>query len=82
MLSGMNPGFSRTAVCFFAVALATTAAIADDPKFPAAEPAATIVPTEYLVLPLLEKPGRVGDLIPGRLSRPPQQVTMAKMDLW
>ncbi len=68
-IGGMNPGFSRTAVCFFAVVLATVAAIADEPKKtaadppaaepPAAEPAATIVPTEYLVLPAVGQYGRL-----------------------
>src|SRR6476659_184221 len=37
-IGGMNPGFSRTAVCFFAVALATAAAFADEPKTPATDP--------------------------------------------
>src|SRR5689334_3884221 len=55
----MNPGFSRTAVCFFAFALATAVAIADEAKPPVAEPPATIVPTEYLVLPAVGQYGRL-----------------------
>jgi predicted esterase len=90
----MNPGFSRTAVCFFAVALATTAAIADDPKPLAAEPAATIVPTEYLILPAVGQYGRLplqrdaveADLVAGTWKEPTPGATLktadGKLSMW
>jgi predicted esterase len=93
----MSPGFPRTVVSFFAVALATAAAIADDPKFPAAEtPAtpATIVPTDYLVLPAVGQYGRLplqrdaieADLVAGTMKEPTPGATLktadGKLSMW
>jgi predicted esterase len=95
----MNPGFFRTAVCFFAVALAIAAAIADEPKEtaarpPAAVPAATIVPTEYLVLPAVGQYGRLplqrdaveAQLVTGTWKEPAAGTTLkspdGKLSMW
>ena len=90
----MSPGYSRTAVCFLAVVLASAAAIADEPKTPAAEPAATIVPTEYLVLPAVGQYGRLprqrdaieADLVTGVWKEPTPGATLktadGKLSMW
>ena len=95
----MNPGFSRTAVYFFAVALASAAAIADEPTKtvegpPVAEPAATIVPTEYLVLPAVGQYGRLplqrdaieAELVTGTWKEPTPGATLktadGKLSMW
>src|SRR5689334_413465 len=90
----MNPGFSRTAACFFAVALATAAAIADEPKPPAAGLPATIVPTEYLVLPAVGQYGRLplqrdaieAQLVTGTWKEPAPGATLktadGKLSMW
>jgi predicted esterase len=99
-IGGMIPGFSRTAVCFFAVALATAVAIADEPKKSAVgppapgPPAASIVPTEYLVLPAVGQYGRLplqrdaieAQLVTGTWKEPTAGTTLktaeGKLSMW
>src|SRR4051812_43023547 len=58
-IGGMNPGSPRTALCFLAVAFAAVAAMGEEPKTTAPEPATVITPTDYLALPAVGQYGRL-----------------------
>src|SRR5437667_10148288 len=72
-IGGMKPNLSRLISCVAALALTAASAIADEPKKPEpapsktapsaptlpAKPPATIVPTDYLVLPAVGQYGRL-----------------------
>ncbi len=55
----MTSRISRIAICLLLVASAASAAFADEPKKPPAEAPATIVPTDYLVIPMVGQYGRL-----------------------
>src|SRR3954466_16174151 len=86
-IGGMNPGFSRTAVFFFALAFAT-AATAEEPKTPSAVTPASIVPTEYLVIPAVGQYGRLplqrdgveAQLVTGTWKEPTAGTTLKSAD--
>src|SRR6476646_412241 len=90
----MNPRFSLTAICFFAVALAAAAAVADVPNSPAAEPPAIIIPNEYVVLPAIGQYGRLllqrdaieAELVTGTWKEPTPGATLktaaGKLSMW
>src|SRR5690242_13845736 len=90
----MSSGISRIAACFVAGLAVATIARADEPKPPAADPAAVIIPTEYLVIPAVGQYGRLplqhdaveAELVAGTWKAPTPGATIktadGKLSMW